>query len=85
MVAAPTMFFQSHKKNVYMRLHVVRFDNMRFPAKLGKRNLITIPKNIADDLELKEGDTVYIDVVKKNSVEAHKKALESPYKGADGQ
>lgn len=52
---------------------------MKFPTTLGKRNLITVPKNIAKDLELEYGDEIYVEIVKKRSIEHLKDNLEKGY------
>ncbi len=50
---------------------------MEFPAKVGKKFVIQIPKNIRDFEELFEGDTIVVSVQKKDSIERAKIRLES--------
>jgi len=45
---------------------------MKFPATLGKRNLIVVPRNIVKDMDLEYGDAVYVEIVKKDSIEQKK-------------
>lgn len=50
---------------------------MEFPAKVGKKYVIQIPKNIRDFEELSEGDAVIVTLQKKDSIERAKVRLES--------
>ncbi len=50
---------------------------MEFPAKVGKKFVIQIPKNIRDYEELFEGDTIVVSVQKRDSIERAKIRLES--------
>lgn len=50
---------------------------MEFPAKVGKKFVIQIPKNIRDFEDLLEGDTIVVSVQKKDSIERAKVRLES--------
>lgn len=49
---------------------------MEFPAKIGKKYTVQIPKNIREYEDLKEGDQVVILIQKKGSIEASKRRLE---------
>lgn len=49
---------------------------MEFPAKVGKKFVIQIPKNIRDFEDLLEGDTIVVSVQKKDSIERSKVRLE---------
>ena len=50
---------------------------MEFPAKIGKKFVIQIPKNIRDYEELNEGDAIVVTLQKKDSIERAKVRLES--------
>lgn len=50
---------------------------MEFPARVGKKFVIQIPKNIRDFEELLEGDKIVVSVQKKDSIERAKIRLES--------
>ncbi len=50
---------------------------MEFPAKVGKKYVIQIPKNIRDFEEIAEGDAVVVTLQKKDSIERGKVRLES--------
>lgn len=49
---------------------------MEFPAKIGKKYVIQIPKNIRDFEDLMEGDTIVVSVQKKDSIDRAKVRLE---------
>ena len=49
---------------------------MEFPAKIGKKFVVQIPKNIRDFEDLREGDHVVILIQKKESVDLAKRRLE---------
>lgn len=49
---------------------------MEFPAKVGKKFVIQIPKNIREFEELFEGDSVVVTLQKKDSIERAKVTLE---------
>lgn len=53
---------------------------MQYPTRVGKDGRISIPKSIRDFLRIEENDEILVDVVKKDSVEDHKRSLEKPYR-----
>ena len=52
---------------------------MEFPAKIGKKYIVQIPKNIRSFEDLREGDQVIIRIEKKESVERSKIRIEEPW------
>jgi AbrB family looped-hinge helix DNA binding protein len=52
---------------------------MEFPAKIGKKYTVQIPKNIRSFEDLREGDQVIIRIEKKESVETSKIRIEEPW------
>lgn len=52
---------------------------MEFPAKIGKKYVVQIPKNIRSFDDLREGDQVIIRIEKKDSVERAKVRIEEPW------
>lgn len=50
---------------------------MEFPAKVGKKYVIQIPKNIREYEDLTEGDAIIVTLQKKDSLERAKVRLES--------
>lgn len=56
---------------------------MEFPAKIGKGNQITIPRNIMEIDQLGLGDMVIVSVRKKDSIEHHKRTLEKTWSDKD--
>ena len=49
---------------------------MEFPAKVGKKFVIQIPKNIREFEDLMEGDSIVVTLQKKDSIERAKVRLE---------
>lgn len=49
---------------------------MEFPAKVGKKFVVQIPKNIRDFEELEEGDKIVVSIQKKDSIDRAKVRLE---------
>lgn len=56
---------------------------MEFPARIGKGNQITIPRNFMQIDDLAVGDMVIVSVRKKDSVEHHKRTLEKTWSEKD--
>ena len=56
---------------------------MKFPATLGKRNLIVVPRNIVKDMDLEYGDAIYVEIVKKDSIEHNKEKFDSHFRRGD--
>ena len=52
---------------------------MEFPAKIGKKYVVQIHKNIRSFDDLREGDQVIIRIEKKDSVERAKVRIEEPW------
>lgn len=52
---------------------------MEFPAKIGKKYVVQIPKNIRSFEGLQEGDQVIIRIERKDSIERSKVRIEEPW------
>jgi AbrB family looped-hinge helix DNA binding protein len=52
---------------------------MEFPAKIGKKYVVQIPKNIRSFEDLREGDQVIIRIEKKESLDRAKVRIEEPW------
>ncbi len=56
---------------------------MKFPAKVVRGYMITIPANIRNFDDIKVGDEVVVEVVKKDSIEHNKEKFDSHFRRGD--